>query len=221
MNIDHLGLLRLMTWLSPAFPVGAFSYSHGLEYAVYDKSVASREDLAGWIGDLIAVGGLWNDAVLLVEAWHAVAAADKPRLYRAVEWGEAMAISVERHLETVDQGRSFHGAVRQWTTCFVADPAMPYPVAVGAAAATMEIDKEAACAAYLHACAANLTSAGIRLIPLGQSEGIAVMASLEDLIVANARKAALSSLTDLGSVTFAADMAAMRHETLTVRLFRS
>jgi urease accessory protein len=221
MSIDHLAMLRLMTWLSPAFPVGAFSYSHGLEYAVHDKIVTSRDDLAEWIEDLIAAGSLWNDAVLLVEAWHAVAMADMPRLCRAAEWGEAMAASTERHLETLDQGRSFHSAVRHWTNGSVVDLAMPYPVAVGAAAATMKIEREAACAAFLHACAANLTSAGIRLIPLGQSEGTALMASLEGLIVVRARKAALSSLADLGNATFAADMAAMRHETLTVRLFRS
>ena len=85
----------------------------------------------------------------------------------------------------------------------------------------MKVEREAACAAYLHACAANLVSAGIRLIPLGQSEGTALMASLEGLIVRIARKAAQASLADLGSASFAADMASMRHETLAVRLFRS
>ncbi len=221
MSIERLAMLRLMTWLSPSFPVGAFSYSHGLEFAVHDGAVASRDDLAEWITDLIAVGSLWNDAVLLVEAWHAAAKADLPRLRRVAEWGEAMAVSAERHLETMDQGRSFQGAVRPWTNSPVADLSAPYPVAVGAAAAAMEIDREAACGAFLHASTANLVSAGIRLIPLGQSEGTALMASLENPIIASARRAALSSLADLGSASFAADMAAMRHETLAVRLFRS
>ena len=98
---------------------------------------------------------------------------------------------------------------------------MPYPVAVGMAAAAMKVGQEAACGAYLHACAANLVSAGIRLIPLGQSEGTVLMASLEGLIIVSAGKAAQSSLADLGSASFAADMASMRHETLAVRLFRS
>jgi urease accessory protein len=219
MSIDNLALLRLMTWLSPAFPVGAFSYSHGLEYAVHDRVVTSRQSLAEWIEDLIATGSLWNDAVLLAEAWHAVAAADPPRLRRVAERGEAMAVSAERHLETLDQGRSFHIAARAWTN--MPEDAMPYPVAVGAAAASMKIDRQAACTAYLHACTGNLVSAGIRLVPLGQSEGTALMASLEDLIIESARKAAQSSLVHLGSATFAADMASMRHEALAVRLFRS
>lgn len=221
MTIDHLAMLRLMTWLSPAFPVGAFSYSHGLEYAVHDDAVTSRADLAEWIEDLIGAGSLWNDAVLLAEAWHAASQGDVPRLRRTAEWGAAMAVSTERHLETMDQGRSFCSAAQSWTDLSASDFPMPYPVAVGAAAASMEVDRETTCAAYLHACAASLVSAGLRLIPLGQSEGTAIMASLENLIVSVACKAAGSSLADLGSATFAADMASMRHETLTVRLFRS
>jgi urease accessory protein len=220
MSIDRLAMLRLMTWLSPAFPVGAFSYSHGLEYAVHERAVASRQGLAEWIEDLIAAGSLWNDAVLLTEAWHAAAAGDEQRLRRAAEWGEATAVSAERRLETLDQGRAFHIAAKAWTH-MPEDLSMPYPVAIGAAAASMKVEREAACTAYLHACAANLVSAGIRLIPLGQSEGTAVMASLENLIIVSASKAAQSSLADLGSASFAADMASMRHEALAVRLFRS
>jgi urease accessory protein len=220
MSIDHLAMLRLMTWLSPAFPVGAFSYSHGLEYAVHEGAVASRQNLAEWIEDLIATGSLWNDTVLLAEAWNAADAGDEPRLRRAGEWGEAMAISAERRLETLDQGRAFQIAAKPWTS-MSGDLSMPYPVAVGAAAAAMKVGREAACAAYLHACAANLVSAGIRLIPLGQSEGTALMESLEAPIIMSARRAAPSSLADLGGASFAADMASMRHETLVVRLFRS
>lgn len=221
MATDHLAMLRLLTWLSPSFPVGAFSYSHGLEFAVHDESVISCAGLAEWIEDLIGHGSLWNDAVLLAEAWRAVTEADGLRLRQAAEWAEAMAMSVERHLETMEQGRAFSRAAQAWTDICGQDFSMPYPVAVGAATAAMKIGIEPVCVAYLHACAANLVSAGIRLIPLGQSEGTRLMASLEKLIIGVARKAAGSSLADLGSATFAADMAAMRHESLAVRLFRS
>jgi len=221
MATDHLAMLRLLTWLSPSFPVGAFSYSHGLEFAVHDQVVISRAALAEWIEDLIGRGSLWNDTVLLAEAWHAVTEADGLRLRQTAELGEAMALSAERHLETMDQGRAFSAAARPWTDVFNCGYSTPYPVAVGAAAAAMKIGIEPVCVAHLHACAANLVSAGIRLIPLGQSEGTHLMASLEDLIIKVASKAAGSSLADLGSATFAADMAARRHETLPVRLFRS
>jgi urease accessory protein len=221
MSTDALSLLRLMTWLSPAFPVGAFSYSHGLEQAVHDHIVVTRHDLAGWIADLIKRGSWWNDAVLLAEAWRASARGDIGRLRDAAELGEAMAVSAERHLETMDQGRSFVKAARAWDEAPGQDLEMPYPVAVGAVAARANVAIEGACTGYLQACAGNLISAGLRLIPLGQTEGTLIMAALENIIVATADKAARSSLSDLGSSTFAVDIASMRHETMNVRLFRS
>lgn len=217
MSTDALSLLRLMTWLSPAFPVGAFSYSHGLEQAVHDRIVVTRHDLAEWIADLVGQGSWWNDAVLLAEAWRAATSGDMGRLRDVAELGEAMAVSAERYLETIDQGRSFAKAARAWHDV----PEMPYPVAVGAVAARMDVGIDGTCTAYLQACAGNLISAGLRLVPLGQTEGTLIMAALENTIVAVAGKAARSSLSDLGSSTFAADIAAMRHEAMNVRLFRS
>ncbi|MBK1870114.1 urease accessory protein UreF [Aestuariivirga sp. YIM B02566] len=221
MSTDALSLLRLMTWLSPAFPVGAFSYSHGLEQAVHDRIVVTRHDLAEWITDLIRQGSWWNDVVLLTEAWHAAALGDMGRLGDVAELGEAMAVSAERHLETMDQGRSFSKAARAWRDVPGDDLEMPYPVAVGAVAARMDVGIDGASTGYLQACAGNLISAGLRLIPLGQTEGTLIMAALEKIIVTVAGKAARSSLSDLGSSTFAVDIASMRHETMNVRLFRS
>ena len=221
MNTDHLATLRLLTWLSPSFPVGAFSYSHGLESAVHDRAVSTRAELAEWLADLIARGSFRNDAILLAEAWHAAAAGDLARLRQVAELAEAMALSAERHLETMDQGRSFIAAARAWIAPPQWDFAMPYPVAVGAVAGTMKVSRDSICLAFLHGAAANLVAAAIRLIPLGQSEGTTVMASLESLLIATATMAADSSLADLGSATFMTDMAAMRHESMGVRLFRS
>lgn len=221
MATDPLATLRLLTWLSPSFPVGAFSYSHGLEYAVHDGAVTGRGHLAEWISDLIGEGSLRNDVILLAEAWHAAGAVDQPRLRHVAELGEAMAMSSERHLETMDQGRSFMAAAAAWVARPEWDFVMPYPVTVGAVAGATKVALEDICLGFLHAAAANLVAAGIRLIPLGQSEGTRIMASLESLIITVARMAADSSLAGLGSATFAADIASMRHETLGVRLFRS
>ncbi len=221
MPTDHLATLRLLTWLSPSFPTGAFSYSHGLEFAVHDDAATSCESLTQWIADLIAHGSLGNDAVLFAEAWNAMNTGDLQRLRHVAELGEAMALSSERLLETMDQGRAFMAASAAWIARHEWDFAMPYPVAVGAVAGTMQVALESGCLGLLHAAAANLVAAGIRLIPLGQSEGLSIMASLESLIVAVAHKAAGSTLADLGSATFAADMASMHHETLGMRLFRS
>lgn len=221
MSTDALSLLRLMTWLSPAFPVGAFSYSHGLEQAVDDRIVVTRHDLSEWIADLIRRGSWWNDAVLLAEAWRATALGDMGRLRDVAQLGEAMAVSAERHLETMDQGRSFLKAARAWHDMPGDDLEMPYPVAVGVVAARMGVGIDGTCTGYLQACAGNLISAGLRLIPLGQTKGTLIMTALEKTIVAVAGKAAGSSLSDLGSSTFVADIASMRHETMNVRLFRS
>jgi len=216
-------LVRLMTWLSPGFPVGAYSYSHGLERAVHDGLASSADELADWLMDLIEHGSGWNDAVLLVEAWHASRAGDMDRLERVAELGEAMATSVERELEVMQQGAAFLAAVGAWPGDAVRHLGgrAPYPVAVGAAAAGTGIGLEAAVSAYLHSFIANLVSAALRLIPLGQTEGVHVIASLEPVILSVARRAAGASLDDLGSASVLSEIMSMKHEVQTTRLFRS
>lgn len=208
-------LLKLLTWLSPAFPVGSFSYSHGLETAIADGTVHDRASLHAWIAALIAHGTGWTDAVLLAEA-HA--AADHPvRLAEAAELAEAMAPAAERRRETLSQGAAFAAAVSAWAP---AAPA-PYCIAVGKAAADHGVPLEPALTAWLHAFASNLVSIALRAVPLGQTDGVAVLAALEPLILTTAARAAASSLDDLGACALMSDIAAMRHETLPVRLFIS
>jgi urease accessory protein len=223
MTADGHGLLRLMTWLSPAFPVGAFSYSHGLEWAIHEELVRSPDALQDWIDSLIRHGSGWNDAALLAESWRAAHMNDRDRLEAASELGEALAPSSERWLETMQMGSAFLAGVKGWSDAVPEElgGGGPYPVAVGAAAARMKVGLEETLIAFLHAFASNLVSAAIRLVPLGQSQGVAVLARLESVILDTARRAAHSSLDDLGSATVAADIASMRHETLHTRLFRS
>jgi urease accessory protein len=223
MSTDRQGLLRLMTWLSPAFPVGAFSYSHGLEWAVHEGTVQSADALHDWIEDLIRHGSGWNDAVLLAESQHAAHEGNGDRLSAVCELGEALSPSSERRLETMQMGQAFIDGVKAWSNTIpdALNRGAPYPVAVGAVAARMNVGLEETIIAHLHAFASNLVSAAIRLVPLGQSQGLAVLARLEPVILSIARRAAGSSLDDLGSATIAADIASMHHETLQPRLFRS
>jgi urease accessory protein len=217
MTTERQNLLRLMTWLSPAFPVGAFSYSHGLEWAVRSGEVTSHEHVFEWLTDVIAQGSGWNDALLLAASWRA---ADNPEELSAIaELAEAMSPSAERHMETMLLGEAFTRSVAPWLD----EPLAPaaYPVAVGHAAARTHIPLAETLAAFLHALASNLVSAAIRLVPLGQSDGLSVIARLEPVILDTAKHAAEASLDDLGSCCFAADMASLRHETLEPRLFRS
>jgi urease accessory protein len=211
-------LLRLMTWLSPAFPVGAFSYSHGIERAIEEGVIRDRASLVDWLGDLLQRGSAWNDAVLFAESWRQAKAGGGAE---TAELAEALAGSKERHMETMLQGEAFMHALCSWSGKQAAGAGAPYPVAVAAAAAANGIALEPALTAYLHAFVSNLVQASVRLVPLGQSDGVAALAALEDAVLATAARAAASTLDDLGSATFMSEVMAMRHETQYSRVFRS
>ncbi len=213
-------LLRLLTWLSPAFPVGSFSYSHGLETVIRDGAVSTADALCVWIAGLIEHGSGWTDAVLFRAAWDAATTHDVPGLADIVELAGALAPSLERRRETLGQGEAFLTAARAWGRP-VLHGAVAYPVAVGAVTAGANIPLETALTAWLHAFTANLVSVAVRAVPLGQTDGVAVLAELEPVILATAARAAASTLDDLGSSALCSDIAAMRHETLDVRLFIS
>jgi urease accessory protein len=211
-------LLRLMTWLSPAFPVGAFGYSHGLETAIREGTVLDADGLSAWIAGLLEHGGGWTDAVLYRAAHEA--ANDGPALAEVVELAQALAPCLERRRESLGQGEAFLIAAQAWGPQPLTG-AVPYATAVGAVCGAAGIAVESALAAWLHAFAANLVSVAVRAIPIGQTAGVAVIADLEPVILATAARAAGSTLGDLGSAAILSDIAAMRHETLGVRLFIS
>jgi len=214
-------LLRLLAWLSPAFPVGAFSYSHGLELAAHDGLVRDRDGLADWIGALVEFGSGWNDAVLMAEAWRRSKAGGD--LAGIAELAAALAGSEERHLESTQQGGAFLRAAAAWphTVLGRLPDETPYGVAVGAMAGAHGVGLSDALAAFLHAFASNLVQAAIRLGVTGQSGGTATIAELESLLLATAARATRSSLDDLGSACLMSEIVAMNHETQVTRLFRS
>ncbi len=221
-------LYRLMAWLSPAYPVGAFSYSSGLEWAVEAGNVTDVDSLRSWLAVVIAEGGVFCDAVFLVHAHAAALAGDLAALRSIAELAAAFAPSKERHLETTAQGNAFVMATRAAWPCtalemlFAAwDGPVAYPVAVGVAAAGHGVAIEQALLAYLHAVAANLISAGVRLIPLGQTDGQRLLAAMEKIVFAAMQRALATPLDDVGGAAFRADLASMRHETQYTRLFRS
>jgi len=212
--------LRLMAFLSPAFPVGGFSYSHGLEHAADDGLLPDADALGEWLSDLIAFGSGWNDAVLFAEAHRRGDARDLADL---AELAEALAGSQERHRESMLQGAAFIAAARAWpNTILDRLPAeCPYCVAAGAILGAHGVPLETALAAWLQAFSINLVQAGIRLGVTGQQGAMAVVAALEPAILATASRAAQSPLDDLGSATVLSEIMAMQHETQISRLFRS
>jgi urease accessory protein len=214
-------LIRLMAWLSPAFPVGGFAYSGGLESAVQDGLASDPDALRSWFETLLTHGTWRNDGVLLAEAWRSLD--DPARLAAVAELAEALAGSAERHVEIMTVGEAFAAAAAAWPHPVLESlgPRPPYSVAVGAAAAAQSIPLEDCLAAFYHALLSQGVSAAIRLGVIGQRQGVALLARFENTIVALARETAASSLEDLGAATVCGDIAALRHETQETRLFRS
>jgi urease accessory protein len=207
-------LLTLVQWLSPAFPTGSFAYSHGLEAAMAEGLVRDAEGLSDWVATVLAEGAGRSDAILLAQALR-----PDGDITALAALAEALAASRERWVETMEQG----AALTRTTTALTGHdlPPAALPIALGQAARGFGLPAEQVLALYLQAFATALVLAGVRFLPLGQTEGQAVLAGLQPLILRLAAEAAAAALDDLGSGAFGSDLAAMRHETMEVRLFRT
>jgi urease accessory protein len=223
--MPETALYRLLAWLSPAFPVGAFGYSHGLEAAAAGGRVRDRASLEGWVRALVVSGSGRVDADVLRDAHRAAAAWNAAALDDANRRGLAYRATAELAAETEAQGWAFLAACRAaWSEPFIegwAAEAVCYPAAVGAATARAAIPLGAALVAYLQAMTANLVSAGLRLGIVGQTDGQRILAALEPAVIAAAAAAAERGPDDFGAAAFAADLASVAHETQHTRLFRS
>lgn len=235
--------LLLMAWFSPAFPIGGFAFSHGLEWAHERGSVEGRAGLQGWLNDLIELGSGRTDAVLLAAAYRM--RGDETGLQDIIDLGAALQPSRERHLEASVQGAAFlnlvqtaypgvavtpaaagptgppGGIVRQAHYKSVEMDHITLPVAVGLCGAAHGIALGDLIAAYLAGFASNLVSAAVRLGIVGQTDGQRVLAALHPAIARVASEAELSTLDDLGSATLRSDLFSLQHETQYSRLFRS
>ncbi len=212
MRIDPV--LTLTQWLSPAFPVGAFTYSHGLEAAFHAGWVTDGESLRDWLGDLLTLGSGLSDAQFVAAAWHWELPVEE-----IDAMARAFAPSEERLLETVAQGEAFAQVVDAVWGGELAG--LTYPVALGRAAAREGLALELTLQMYLQAFITNLVSAAQRLGPVGQTEAQRVVRDLAPLCAETAAVAAEGDLTRVASAAFRSDISAMRHETLYSRIFRS
>lgn len=218
---DPAALQKLVTWLSPAFPVGSFAWSAGLETAIADRRVTDSERLQNWIEGALAHGGIRMDAILLAHAHRS--ANDAALLSELADLSLALNGSKERWLETTITGDSYARAMKFWPSHVLEllPQPCPYPVAVGALAAGHGIDLADTLLAWLTATVHGQISVAVRLVPLGQSDGLRVLSTLEPRVATLATSAATATLADLGAIAYAADIAQMRHETLEPRIFRS
>jgi urease accessory protein len=225
---EAAALYRLMTWLSPSFPVGAFSYSSGIEWAVEAGDISDAASLRDWLVSMLADGSGFCDGIFLAHAHRAASCLDDNALRDVAELASAFVPSRERYLETSAQGRAFINIISAAWNCdgldqlvSHCDGAIVYPVAVGLVSAAHATPLAPTMHAFLHALTSNWISAGARLVPLGQTDSQRILALLEPVVVSTGKRALEASLDDLGSSTFRADLASLRHETQYTRLFRS
>ncbi len=226
--LPEAALYRLMIWLSPSYPVGAFSYSSGIEWAVEASDIKSTETLQQWLEATLTAGSGFNDGVFFAHTHRAVMRGDDAALAEIAELTAAFVPSRERLLETTTLGRAFvEVTTAAWPCAALAklqelwQGPLAYPVAVGTACAGHGISLAPAMHAFLTAVAANWISAGVRLIPLGHTDSQRLLRALEPAVAATAQRALAATLDDLGSATFRADLAGIKHETQYTRLFRS
>ena len=222
-------LYRLLAWLSPAYPIGAFSYSHGVETAVEEGFIKDRASLVSWLESVLLQGTGAVDGALFAAAWHAAAAEDWPAFDAIAERAAAWRGTMEMALESRQQGGSFLSITRTaWPHASLVAAherlggELALPVAVALAAAAHGIALEQALAGYLHAFTANLISAALRTVPLGQTDGQLALAALERAVNAAAQAAmVVTSLDEVGTATPLLDWCSLKHETQYTRLFRS
>lgn len=218
----------LLLWFSPAFPVGGFAFSHGLEWAAEQGWIKDRETLAGWLTDLIAHGALGNDQILLGAAWRATRQRDPTALREAIDLALALQPSAERYLEAVTQGGAFVAQIEAAWPCDAItwfrgqhDGEIAYCTAVGVAAAGHDIGLKAVLTPYGFSVLGNLVSAAVRLGVVGQTDGQRVLAGLVPEIERGSQRSLNAELRDLGSACWRSDLASLQHETQYTRLFRS
>jgi urease accessory protein len=230
-TLPPLALLRLQSWLSPAFPIGCYSYSHGLEWAVEAGHVRDRESLVDWLEADLCYGSGRNEAICFSEAWRAAIDDDRAKLLEIAELAAAFRGTSEFALESSQQGaaclatlcRVWPDRLLDWLSEILRERRVTPALAVvlGIASARQGIQVSLALPAFLQSYIANLVTAGVRLIPLGQTDGQLAIAGLEGAVRAASTEAEKSTIDDLGSAAFMVDLASMAHETQYTRLFRS
>ncbi|WP_264595313.1 urease accessory protein UreF [Sphingobium sp. B12D2B] len=231
--MDDGALFDLLSWMSPAWPIGAFAHSGGIEWVVEAGHVTSRDTTVAWIGDLLEHGPLFNEALFFLHALRAGQAGDVARLTEVAELAVAAQSGFERHLETTAQGAAFRRIALQSTQpsafasliAHVPDGALAYSVAAGCLFGCQGISERHGLVAYLHGCVANLVSAAQRLVPLGQTDGQQALLALREPIRALAAEVMALPDSDpflaLRGCTLVAEIGCMAHETQYTRLFRT
>jgi urease accessory protein len=230
-DLAPLALLRQQSWLSPAFPTGSYSYSHGIEWAVEAGYIHDRKSLVDWLEADLCYGSGRNEPIFFIEAWRCAKEKDCEPLLEIAELAAAFRGTSELALETSQQAASGLATLRRvWPDPFLDSlseclselrVAPVLSIVLGVRAATQDVPATLALPAFLQSYVANLVTAGVRLVPLGQTDGQLAIAELEPAVLTVAAQAECATIHDLGSAGFMVDLASASHETQYTRLFRS
>lgn len=219
---------KLQTWFSPSYPVGAYTYSHGLENAFEIEAIKTVADAINWISEIITNGNGLADAVFLAEAYQAAVDANDAKLINITEYATAFCATAELRLESESQGAAFLEIIKNvepnpalhkiLTLC---PPPYPYAVVVGAAAGAQAIPLTSLITAFLHGFVSNMSSALVRIVPFGQTDGQRIIAALAPTVAQTSKKALTTNYQNLTTATMMVDLTSMQHESQYTRLFRS
>lgn len=221
-------LLRLLQLASPALPVGAYSYSDGLENLVETDVINNQKSLSMWLEQELQCGAIRLEAAIMLRAYDCTNSNNCEGLSYWNYWLTAIKETTELREQSWQMGGSLIGLLRdlqpqQKMQNLVSAVGKPcnYAIAFGIGAAYWQIDLKAAVLGYLHSWASNLIGAGVKLIPLGQTTGQKLLLQLDTRIALTTQEILTLEDEDLSSCGWGLSLASMAHETQYTRLFRS
>jgi urease accessory protein len=225
-TLTDLNFLSLLQLASPGLPVGAYSYSEGLEMLVEKGIISDSASLKHWLEAELRYGAIRLDAAVMVRAAQSANVDNITKLCYWNVWLSAARETQELRTSSWQMGRSLSqllGKLQPEIMPVVNAVGEPcnYAIAFGMAAAHWQINIQAALLAYLHSWASNLMTAGVKLIPLGQTAGQELLLDLQPLIITAVSEILALEDDQLSCCSWGLSLASMQHETQYTRLFRS
>lgn len=224
-------ILELLQLSSPALPLGAYSYSEGLETLVEQGIIYNDKTLEDWLTQELIYGAIRLEAAIMLRGYRCINKPDLTQLNHWNQWLSAARESLELREQSWQMGNSLSRLLLELNKvkeipilekCIKAiDKPYNYAVMFGIAAANWQIEENYAILGYLQSWASNLMTAGIKLIPLGQTAGQKILLKLHPIIIKSTEEIFALSDDNLVSCNWGLGLASMAHETQYTRLFRS
>lgn len=226
MTKENLALLSLLQIASPALPVGAYSYSEGLETLIFEGKVNNQKTLQNWIEESLKFGAIRLEAAVMIRVYRALQKDDLESINYWNNWATATRETEELRLQSLQMGMSLNRLLISMKPALenklkVCETECNFSVAFGIAAQNWQIEEKAALLGFLHSWASNLIVAGVKLIPLGQTAGQNLLLTIQSTIIEATQEILDLKDDDLNVCSWGLSLASMNHETLYTRLFRS